>query len=76
MLQFTVKACLKVGGKVCINLKINFFFYSVIPLQVSSMMEPCVTPVVSSPSLVFDGNVLSVQIMTFVQPVTMETSIT
>lgn len=39
-------------------------------------MEPCVTPVDSSPSLVFGGNVLSVQIMTFVQPVTMETSIT
>lgn len=46
------------------------------PPQASSMMEPCVTPAVNSPSLVFAGNVLSAPIMTSVQPVTMETSIT
>lgn len=44
--------------------------------QALNTMEPCVTPAVSSPSLAFAGNVLSAPIMTFAQPVTMETSIT
>lgn len=39
------------------------------------MMEPCVTPAVSSPLLVFAGNVQSAPIMTSAQHVTMETSI-
>lgn len=46
------------------------------PPKASSMMEPCVTPAVNNPSLVFAGNVLNAPITISALLVTMETSIT